>query len=126
MLEIDAEIVLGIKRPGDGNQGLGEVRIDAPVAVLVGLGQGGAGDVAANAHVVELALLRPQAGLDIAQAVAVGELRERHAQELVETREALDFVMPAVTLHAAVKSLHRQVVGDLREDDLTFVHQPVL
>ena len=77
VVELEAEAVLGIERPGDADQRLGEVGMDAPVAPLVGVGQGGAGDAPADAHVVELGVLGAQAGLDVAQALAIGQLRER-------------------------------------------------
>ena len=35
--EVDAEVVVGIEAPGDGDQGLSEVGVDAPVALLVGV-----------------------------------------------------------------------------------------
>ena len=67
---------------------LREVGVDAPVAHRVGIGQGVARDAAANAHVIELARLRSQTRFDVAQALAIGQLRERHAQELIEAGEA--------------------------------------
>ena len=39
----------------------------------------------AKAHVVELGGLRRQAGLDVAQALAIGQLREGHGAELLGT-----------------------------------------
>ena len=79
VVEFDAEPVLGIERACDGDQRLSEIGMDAPVAFLVGVGQCIPGNIPPDAHVVELALLGAQAGLDIAQAFAIGELRERHA-----------------------------------------------
>ena len=35
--EIDAKSVVGVQAPGDGDQGLGEVGVDAPVALLARL-----------------------------------------------------------------------------------------
>ena len=57
VIELDAEAVLGIERAGDDDQRLGEIGIDAPIAPFVGIGQGGARDMPADAHVVELGLL---------------------------------------------------------------------
>ena len=50
---------------------------------------------AAKAEVIELRALRPQARLDVAQALAIGQLRERHRQVLVEAGEPLDLVLAA-------------------------------
>ena len=56
--EICSEAVIGMQVAGGPDQGLGEVGVDAPVASLVRLGQRGARDRAAEAHVVELSGLR--------------------------------------------------------------------
>jgi len=45
---------------------LREVGIDPPVVSLVGIGEGGARDLATEAHVIELALNGAQAGFDVA------------------------------------------------------------
>ena len=74
LIEIHADRIAGVQRPRDANQDLGEIGIDPPVARLVGVGQGGARDVAAESHVVELGAKRTQARFDIAQAFAVGQL----------------------------------------------------
>ena len=63
-----------------------------PVAGFVGIGQRALGDVATDAQVVELGLVRAQAGFDVAQALAVSELREGHAEKLVEMREGLGWI----------------------------------
>ena len=78
-LEFDAEGLLRVKAPGDVDEGLGEIGMGAPVAPFVGVDQGASRDLAANAHIVELALLSAQASLDIAQAFSIGELHKRHA-----------------------------------------------
>jgi len=46
--------------------------------------------------------------LDVAQALAVSKLRESHAQMLIEAGEALDLVMPDVTIDAPMKGKHPQ------------------
>ena len=50
------EIFVGIKSAGLSNQDVGEVAIDAPVADLIGVGQGIAGDFSTKAHVIEFLL----------------------------------------------------------------------
>jgi hypothetical protein len=46
--------------------------------------------------VVELGMLCAQAGFDVAQALATGELRKCHGQILVEAAEALELVLAAI------------------------------
>jgi hypothetical protein len=110
--ELDAEIVLDIEPARDLDQGLGEIGVDAPVAYFVGIGQRLARDRTADAHVVELVALRTQTGLDIAQALAVGELCEGHAQKLVEAAERLDLVLARVALHTAAEGVQWHLLDD--------------
>lgn len=49
--------------------------------MFVGIGDGTARDPAANAHVVELGVLPPLTGLDVAQTLAIGELGESEAEK---------------------------------------------
>ena len=94
VFEIDTKRFCGIKTTSDGNERLGKVGVDAPVPALVGIGQSAARDPALDAHVVELALLRAQARFDVAQTFSISQLRKRHAEVLIETREAFDLVVP--------------------------------
>jgi len=70
--QLDAEAVVCVEHSGAGNQHLREVGVDAPIADRVRMGQGIARHLAANAEMVELGLLRPQASFDIAQTLAIG------------------------------------------------------
>ena len=110
VVKIDAERVIDVQAPGDADQGLGEVGMDAPVALLVCIGQGCARDMSANAHVVELGALGAQTGFDITQTFTIGKLRERHAQILIETGKALDLVVAVIALDAATEAVHGKVI----------------
>ena len=57
--QIYPEIFLGIKSAGLSNQDVGEVAIDAPVADLIGVGQGIARDLSTKAHVIKFLLTAP-------------------------------------------------------------------
>jgi hypothetical protein len=69
------------------------------------MGQSVARDLAANAEMIELALLRAQASFDIAQTLSIGELREGHAKKLIPARKSLEFVVALVTFDTTSKSL---------------------
>lgn len=97
---------------------LSEVRIDAPVAHGVGIGQGVARHGAAKSHVVKLARLTAQARFDVAQTLAVRQLRKRHAQVLVEASELLDLVFPAIAGDATAKGSKRKMRHELRKTSL--------
>ena len=91
---------------GDTDEGIGEVGIQAPVALLVGVGKGVAGDAAAQAQVVEFVPVCAQGDFDIAQALAVGELGEGQAQELVEAGKGFDVAVAVVVLDAVAECFH--------------------
>lgn len=65
---------------------------------------------------------RAQADLDIAQALAVGELGEGQTQELVKTGEGLDVAIAVVALDVTPEGFHGQMVHDLRKDKLAGGH----
>ena len=74
------------------------------------VGQGGAGDAPADAHVVELGVLGAQAGLDVAQALAIGQLREGHAQ--IPDRRQEQASQPAIAAVAVdAKLVHLMLCG---------------
>jgi hypothetical protein len=74
--------------------------------------------------VIKLGARRPETRFDIAQAFSVGQLRERHAQELIPARETLDFVIALVTFHTQTKILSGKKIDQLGEDRLAGIHSP--
>ena len=64
---------------------------DAPVADLIGISQGVSGHFAANACMVDPCGGCSQAGLDVAQTLAKGQLGKGHAQKLILAGETFDF-----------------------------------
>jgi hypothetical protein len=73
--------------------------------------------------VVELALLHGQTDFDVAQALAIGQLGERHGEELIPTGQAADAVIAVVPGYAPVELVVRQELGDLRQDGVSVVHR---
>src|SRR5208282_3302815 len=67
-LHSERGVAVEVASPGD--QDLGEVAIDAPVADLVGIGESGARNSTSETHVIELRLLSAQTGFDVAEAGA--------------------------------------------------------
>jgi hypothetical protein len=72
--------------------------------------------------VIQLGLNRTQTGLDVAQALAKRELRKRHAQELIATRESSCSKVAPITPHAGVELVPRKNLHQLREYQLAGVH----
>lgn len=101
---------------------MGQIGVDAPVARFVGVGQRGAGDLAAQTQVVELRVARAQARFDVAQTFAIRELGEGQAEKLIPTGETADFVVAAVTGDAALKLLGMDPVEQLGQDEFSGVH----
>ena len=126
LFQFHREGIVGIQIPGRPDQDLGEVGVDAPVAVLVGVGQRVPGDPSPDAHVIQLGANGPQARFDVPQALPEGQLREGHAEELVEAGETQDLVVATIPPNALAKFVERKKFEQLREDGLAVVHGPSL
>ena len=122
MRQFQAEAVFGIEFARFLNQAEGEILIDAPVATLVGIRQCALGNAAANAQMVELGGMGAQTSLDVAQAFPVGQLREGHAQKLIEMRKSERRITPRVLVHATPKSVQWQMIHELSEYQLSRMH----
>ena len=124
--QVYAKVLRRIELPGVPDQALCEVRVDAPVAVLVGVGQGAACDGAAKAAVVQFRRHCSETGFDVAQAFAAGELGESQTEELIQTREVADTVVALIASHTAVEIVSGEKVQQLRENDPSSMHRPLL
>jgi hypothetical protein len=54
--------------------------------------------------------------LDVAQALAKGQLRKGHAQKLIPAGEAFDLVVAVVALHALAKFVRGEKIHQLGEN----------
>ena len=105
VLEIHAEGLVEIEPARNANEVLRELGVDTPVARFVRVGQRAARHRSANPKVIELGRLRTQAGLDVAQTLAIRELREGHAAQLIRAAEIAHATIAAVALDDASKRL---------------------
>ena len=71
---------------------------------------------------IKFGLHRTQAGFDIAKTLSVSQLRECHAQELIETRKASHSVVSTIKSDAFVELVFGKEVYQLRENDSIDVH----
>jgi len=71
---------------------------------------------------IELGVVRLEADLDRAQALAVSKLGERHGKELIPTGEVTDSVVAIVAIDTAREVVVRQMAHQLSKDSLTPVH----
>jgi hypothetical protein len=67
-------------------------------------------------------LLGAQTSFDVAQALAIGQLRERQTEELIQTGEALYLVVATVALNATVELVQRKEIHQLRKHGPASVH----
>jgi hypothetical protein len=104
-----------VEGAGPFDESLGQIVVDAPVAVQVGVGQGAVGDAAPEAQVVELAGAGAETSFDVGQTVSVSHLAKGHAEELVPAREGFDLVVSRVTADAALELLQMDEIHKLRE-----------
>src|ERR1700738_2810644 len=126
LLQIHAQRVARIKFAGLRNEKRGEIGIDAPVAVLIGLGQCVACDLATNADVIQFGLHGVQTDFDVAQAGSVGQLSKGHTQELIEARKLAGAIVASVFADAAVEIALGQEGHQLRKQKRPGVHRQVL
>src|SRR5208337_899453 len=99
-----------------------KVGVDPPVTRFVGIGQGGARHVAAEAHVIELGADGAQAGFDVAQALAVGQLGERHGEVLIPARQIFQVAITRIAGDALLELLVRKELDQLGKDCTPGVH----
>ena len=96
-LQVRQQALAGIQPPRLGDQPLGELGINAPIAGLVRIRQRRPPDRSAKAHVLELRRLGRQARLDVTQAFPVGQLGECHGPVLLGARKCLHRVVAIIT-----------------------------
>jgi len=75
-----------------------------------------------ESHVIELGRLRREADLDVAQALAVGQLRKGHDAKLFGAGQRLHVAIAVAPIDDAMEGLPRQEVHQLREQRLACVH----
>jgi hypothetical protein len=60
--------------------------------------------------VIKLLPMRVQTRYDVPQAFAIAELSVSHAEKLIETRKAPDFVIAVISKNALVELVSRQML----------------
>ncbi len=113
VFEFYSQRFLVVELPGDTDQMMGKIGVDAPVPHLVRFRYGAAGNLAADTHMIELVALRPEADLDVPQTFPIRQLGKGHDAELTHAGETLHAEVASVSLHAAPKGFQRHEVHDL-------------
>jgi len=107
---------------GHAYQNVSEVLKYAPVPALVRISKGCSGNVTPKSDVVELLLMRVQAGFDIPQTFTTRQLGICQAEQLVESGKALGSVLSAIPANADVELMPREKLKQLSKDGLASVH----
>jgi hypothetical protein len=115
-----------VQVPCARNEELGEVAGDPPVPRLVRIGESAPRNPAAEPRVVPLRLEGPQAGLDVAKTLAVRQLREGQAEELVVAGERPQPALAGVARDAPLERATRDQIHELRKHGATTWHGPIL
>ena len=123
-IQLDSQRLVRVQRAGDTDQMQRQIGIDLPRTRRVCVGQRVARNRrATKPHVVQPLGLGAQVDLDIAQRLPIGQLRECHRKELIQTREVVDFVIAPVFGDAAAKGAQGQMRHELRKHEFALVHR---
>jgi hypothetical protein len=120
--QLDTKALVDVKLARLRDQALGEFGLDAPMPRLVGIGQRRAFDRMSQTHVVELGRVRRQASFDIAQTLAISQLREGHHSKLLGTGKRLHVALATMSLDDTGETRPRQKIHQLGEQRLAGVH----
>ena len=121
--KVDAKAVVAIKLARAANEHCRQIGPDAPIASFVGIGQRGAPDQRSKAHAVQLGLIDQKTGFDVAQTLAISQLRKRHGTELFGTTQTSYARVAAMTRHEAGKARPWHELHNLREHSLARIHK---
>ena len=113
LVQFHADVLFAIEQAGSLDESLGQVMIDAPVAVLVGVGEGAVRNPAPDSQMVELILARAQAGFYVVQALSVSHLAEGHAEKLVPTGEGFKLIASGIAANTALELLDMNEIHKL-------------
>ena len=90
------------------------------------MGQGVAGNPAAETHVIKTIFHGPEAGLDVAKTSAKSHLSEGQAEELIVTRKSLDLVVSPISSNACSEFVEGKESHHLRKHGRRGIHRSLL
>ena len=123
VLEIEPQVLVQIQLASTSDQYCSQVGPDAPVARLVGIGQGGAVNAVAKSHGVQLARVGSKSHLDVSQTLSPSQLCKSHDAKLLRASQAPHARVAAIARHDARKACPWNELHDLREQGLADIHR---
>lgn len=97
LIQRDAEGIGGVKLSGFYDEDLGEIGINPPIPVLIGVGKGVLGELSMDARMIKSGPGCPQASLNVSQTFPIRKLGEGYAEILIPSGKA-DHLAIAVVL----------------------------
>ena len=122
LLQFGGEALAGIQIGRLPNQHLRKIRKDRPWPFLVCIRQRTSRHRPPNSGMVQAMPQGPHAGIDIAQAFPIGQLRKRHDKKLLVAGQRSHSPVPVVASHALLELVLRKPVHQLRKHRPSFVH----
>src|SRR6266404_1819927 len=124
-LEVAPPFFVCVEFLGAANQHLREVRVNSPIAFFVRIGESAPRNPRANSEMIAFGRSGTQTRFDVAQTLAIRQLCEGHAKELIHARKLSYFEVAVVGSYAFVKFVTRDQLHHLGKDHATQVHQPL-
>jgi len=126
LLQFGPKGFVGVELSGLLDEDVSEIGEDSPIALFVGVGQSAADRGLADAAVVEFGAQSPEAGLDVAQALAVSQLGEGQHQEMLVAGQCAHMLVASVTANTFVEFVFGQFVYQLGEHGSALIHNRFL
>ena len=86
-VEVEAQICVGVEWASYIDECVRKIGVDSPIATFVGIGKRRSSYWSFEPAVIQLAALCSQTDLDVAKALAIGQLGEGHGEKLVPAPE---------------------------------------
>jgi len=122
LVQCESERLVDVDGAGLGNQDLGEVVKDSPVVNAIGVSKSASRNCSSETGVIAFTTDGLQAGDDVTQAFAKGQLSKSQGEKLISAREAAWPTMATVTLNTGIEIVPRKIVHELGEHELTSEH----
>ena len=113
LIQFQVQRIFSVEAASNGDGVLGEGGVDAPIPLLVRIGQRASGHAAPDAKVVEPFAKSPEARFDASEALPVSKLGEGHAKELVPATKAPNPAVAVVSKHELAKETLWEMGDDL-------------
>ena len=125
VLQFQSQILSGIEQTRLAHESFGEIFPESPVPLLVGIGQGGLGNLLPEAEMVESFASGVETGGYVAQSFPPRQLSKGHADQLLPTPKMPNLALRIVALDQTGKGLAIHKIEDLGEDVAASVHGQV-